>query len=54
MEPLHTDEEQERWADSMTTVCVSTPLRSFLSPNDTRHNKLVIFKRYHSGLIDLS
>lgn len=31
MEPLHPDEEQEHWADSMTTVCVSTPLRSSLS-----------------------
>lgn len=31
MEPLHSDEEQEHWADSMTTVCVSTPLHSFLS-----------------------
>jgi len=37
----------------MTRVCVSTRLCSFLSSNETRHNKLVIFKRNHSGLIDL-
>lgn len=35
IEPLHSDEEHDHWADSMTTVSVSPPCSSLCPLNDT-------------------